>query len=138
MDVWGERMSEVKRDEIVYEEGWHESAPVIQDDAPHDASEETPVDEAPLLPDKQDKTAASPPLLLSIQLVLCLLAALVLFLLKAMDSDGYHRFMTFYHEEEQKPLIARDVFNAVDLGALFSENAVTVEATPDETAPVQD
>ena len=123
-------MSEMKRSEIIYEEGWRESAPAV--------SEETPVDEAPTAADAVPEPPQSKPLLISIQLALCLLAALVLFLLKAMDSEGYHTFMDFYREELQKPVISQELFSAADIGKLFSENAVTIQATPDEAADRED
>lgn len=123
-------MSELKRSEIIYEEGWRETAPV--------ASEETPVDEAPVKAvEPLQKSRESKPLLITIQLVLCLLAALLLFLLKAMDSEGYYSFMDYYHEELQKPVVSQELFSSVDIGKLFEKNAVEVKATPDETAPSQ-
>ena len=137
-------MSEVKRDEIIYEEGWREASPVVREKLKQepDTPEDDPEKEAsPTLPDQEKKktpASASVPSLMTIRLALCLLAALVLFLLKAMDSDAYRRFMAYYREEQQKPLISRDVFNAVDVGALFSQNAVTVRETPDEAAPAAD
>lgn len=124
-------MSEVKHHEIVYEDGWRESAPAAKEQTP--AGEEQPAPEKP--PETPD---GSKPLLITVQLALCLLAALALFLLKTMDSDWYRGFMAYYHEEMQKPIVSQDVFKAVDLGALFSENAVTVQATPDETARSED
>ena len=124
-------MSDIKRNEIIYEEGWRETAPVV--------NEETPVDEAPspVLGPLQ-KARESKPLLITIQLVLSLLAALLLFLLKAMDSEGYYSFMDYYHEELQKPVVSQELFRAVDIGQLFAENTVDIQATPDETADRED
>lgn len=123
-------MSEIKRNEIIYEEGWRDAAPTV------DAQTETPLDEAqPSTGQPKDDSEKSRPLLITIQLALSLLAALVLFLLKAMDSEGYYNFMDYYHEELQKPVVSQEVFNAAD--ELFAQNAVTVEATPDETADSQ-
>lgn len=124
-------MSDIQRSEIIYEEGWRETAPVV--------NEETPVDEAPASAvDPLQKPRESKPLLITIQLVLSLLAALILFLLKAMDSEGYYSFMDYYHEELQKPVVSQELFHAVDIGQLFAENTVEIQATPDETAPRED
>ena len=124
-------MSEIKRSEIIYEEGWRETAPVM--------NEETPVDEAPApVTDPLQKPRESKPLLITIQLVLSLLAALLLFLLKAMDSEGYYNFMDYYHEELQKPVVSQELFHSVDIGKLFTENTVEVQSTPDETAYSED
>ena len=118
-------MSEFKRNEIIYEEGWREASPIME--------EETPLDEAPAPVERpQQENEKSKPLLITIQLVLSLLAALVLFLLKAMDSEGYYNFMDYYREELQKPVVSQEIFRAAD--ALLEQNPVTVQATPDETA----
>ena len=123
--MWGDGMSEFNRNEIIYEEGWRDASPP--------AVEETPLDEAPESSERpgeeQDK---SRPLLITIQLALSLVAALVLFLLKAMDSEGYYNFMDYYHEELQKPVVSEEIFRSAD--ALFEQDPVTVQATPDETA----
>lgn len=118
-------MSEIQHNEIIYEEGWRDAAPP--------AETEIPLDEAAEKPDENaDSREPSRPLLITIQLVLCLLAALVLFLLKAMDSVGYREFMAYYHEEMGKPVVSQGVFDSLDIGRLFAEDNVTVQATPDE------
>lgn len=117
-------MSEIRHSEIVYEEGWHEAAPVVETEIPLD---EEPKDQKPF-----EKQEGSKPLLITIQLVLSLLAALILFLLKAMDSVGYRDFMDYYHEELSKPIVSQGVFEAMDVSRMFTEEHVTVQATPDE------
>ena len=124
-------MSDIKRNEIVYEEGWRETAPVVNEPVPIDEAQPDPVIE-------QTEREDSKPLLITIQLVLCLLAALVLFLLKAMDSEGYYSFIDYYHEELQKPVISEEVFRKADIGKLIAENPVEVQATPDEAAHRED
>lgn len=120
-------MSEIKRNEIIYEEGWRESSPTAVPDTPLD--EVSP--ESTEIPNDAER---GKPLLISLRLILCLAAALVLFLLKAMDSEGYHEFMELYREELQKPIVSQEVFEAADVTKLFAHNNVTVQATPDETA----
>ncbi|MBQ6412733.1 MAG: hypothetical protein IJI19_04570 [Ruminococcus sp.] len=124
-------MSDIKRNEIVYEEGWRETAPVVNEPVPIDEAQPDPVIE-------QTEREDSKPLLITIQLVLCLLAALVLFLLKAMDSEGYYSFIDYYHEELQKPVVSEEVFRKADIGKLIAENPVEVPATPDEAAHRED
>lgn len=119
-------MSEMQRSEIIYEEGWREAAPL--------ADEETPLDEAQTVSNADsERSEHSKPLLITLQLAICLLAALVLFLLKAMDSEGYYSFMDYYREELQKPVVSQELFSSAELGGLFAPNAVTIQATPDET-----
>ena len=68
--MWGEDMSECKRNEIIYEESWREASPTVV--------EETPLDEAPARAERpREENEKSRPLLITIQLVLSLLAALV-------------------------------------------------------------
>ena len=74
-------------------------------------------------------------MLLTLQLAVCLLLALAIFLLKAMGSGYYDSFMAYYRAELQKPVISERVFDAAQLSRLFSEKPFTVQATPDETAP---
>ena len=124
-------MSDIKRNEIVYEEGWRETAPIVNETVPIDEAQPDPVIE-------QTEREDGKPLLITIQLVLCLLAALVLFLLKAMDSEGYYSFIDYYHEELQKPVVSEEVFRKADIGKLIAENPVEVQATPDEDAHRED
>ena len=113
-------MSEIKRNEIIYEEGWRENTvtQIGEDVAP----EET--DAVPM------HNEAGKPLLICVQLVICLLAALVLFLLKSMGSEYYDAFMDGYHEELEKPIVSRGAFDAYDLSRLFPEEQM--KATADE------
>ena len=112
-------MSDIERNEIIYEEGWRDSSP-----APAD---EPPVDEAPAVEERPG--TQSFPLLISIQLALCVLAAVALFILKAMDSTLYHEIMTYYRTEMNKPVISQEYFEAVRLDSM-SERASADELSP--------
>ncbi len=122
-------MSEIRRDEIVYEEGWRDTLP---DEPVNEPPEEHPEEKQT---GERKKEAASRPLLTVLQLILCMSAALVLFILKALDSGAYHDFMSAYHDEMSKPVISQKVFDAVDWNAIFGGGHVTVTATPDELSP---
>ena len=122
-------MSEIRRDEIVYEEGWRDrKAEKAEEKLPPD--ETTSVD--PKLPELAEDADHSRPLLIAVQLVLCMLAALVLFILKAMDSGAYHGFMDTYSEEMSKPVISQKVFDAVDWNTILRGDSVKITSTPDE------
>lgn len=114
-------MSEFDRSEIIYEEGWRSRSP---DPAPADTPPAPPADDG-----------GSKPLLISIQLILCAVAALVLFLLKTMDSPAYHGFMTRYRAEMNRTLIGRSFFGADDGDAPATADEVTVRSSPDELLP---
>lgn len=122
-------MSEIRRDEIIYEEGWRDAFSADREDEAAPAPSPEEPEGAP-----EEKKDVSRPWLTILQLILCMIAALVLFLLKAMDSGAYHSFMQSYDEAMAKPVISQKVFDAVDWNALFGGNQVTV-ATPDELPP---
>lgn len=116
-------MSESERNEIIYEEGWRRKAP----DDREPAEKETPPDPPP---------AAGPrPLLISIRLVLCAAAALVLFLLRTMDSPAYHGFMAWYRDGMSRTLIGREFFGSDNSGLPATADEVTVTASPDALPP---
>ena len=117
-------MNEIRRDEIIYEDGWRDAEPPVQEPETGEAEKKPPVFEK--------AESGGRPLLTVLQLALCMLAALVLFLLKAMDSGAYHDFMQAYAEEMAKPVVSQKLFDAVDWNALFGGENVTVTATPDE------
>ena len=118
----GDTMSDIERNEIIYEEGWRDSGPI--------GGGEPPLDEEPSKGAKPGPS--SKPLLISIQLAVCVLAAGLLFILKAMDSPAYHGFMTWYKVEMNRTLISRDFFDRPDIGRLSSPDEVTVRSSPDE------
>lgn len=113
-------MSEIKRNEIIYEEGWRDNSvhPDIDDESLEPAE------------NTEAKPEGGKPLLISIQLIVCLLLALVLYLLKATGSGYYDAFIEYYHEELEKPMVSRGTFDTYDLSRLFPEEQV--QATADE------
>ena len=118
-------MSEFERSEIIYEEGWRPQKPPVPEKPPAEDPHKAAV---------SDKTAPTP-LLISIQLILCGVAALVLFLLKTMDSPAYHGFMDWYHGEMSRPVISRAFFGGGEDERPASTDEVTVEASTDEFPP---
>ena len=122
-------MNEERRGEIVYEEGWRENAPVTALEEPNNNSEkELSIPETPQM------NSRSKPLLLTLQLIVCVLSALALFLLKMTGNALYDSFIEFYRDELQKPIISREVFDTAQLSRLFADETIT-EMTPDEAAP---
>ena len=106
-----------KKNEIVYDEGFvRPSKTVIQ----KDEEEPIPVDEQK----KPKEPDGFKPLLVSMQLLFCLLSALLLFLLKSMGSDLYDRFEVWYNEEMNKPLISQSAFEHKDFSTFLSPASV--------------
>lgn len=120
-----EKETENKTNEIVYDEGFQSVSKRLEK-AKED--EPIPIDEQKPEP-KSDRVK---PLLITIQLILCLAAALSLFLLKSTGSALYDAFRARYDEEMQKPLISQGVFDHAGLDRLFSP------ATTDEIPPESD
>ena len=122
-------MNELRRGEIIYEEGRRGSS--AKAEAPE--AEQLPVDEVPA--DKRDNgSEGSRPLLITVQLVLCLIAALALFLLKAADSDIYRDFIDFYRSELSKPIVSREAFDSAGVERLIEGGVQVKVSTPDEAA----
>ena len=118
-----------RNSEIIYEEGWRENAAVTPiEPEPLDEQDES----GNVSPESRKAESGSFPLLLTLQLAVCLIAALVLFLFKTMGNEQYNSFIEFYKEELQKPVISRSVFDAADLSRLFAGGEVKVLASPDE------
>lgn len=118
-------MSGIERKETVYEERGRDNVP-----APPD---EPPVDEAPA-PDSRERGRGFP-LLISIQLILCVAAAAAMFILKAMDSELYHSIMTYYRTEMSRPVVSRELFEAADIAGLTGAKEPSTEASADELPP---
>lgn len=123
-------MSVIRRDEIVYEDGWRDAKDADAVDEPADEAVDESTDKQQH--DKPAKAVPSKPLLTVLQLTVCTLSALVLFILNAMDSGAYHSFKQAYSDEMSKPVISQKFFDAVDWNALFGGSQTTVTATPDE------
>ena len=120
----GDDMSEIKRSEIIYEEGWRDAA----------KAEKEPAAEQPE-PQPDSKDSGPAPLLMIIQLAVCVTAALALTVLRAMDSDIYHGIMTAYRVEMNKPLISRELFESPFESIPTQADATVHKASADELSP---
>jgi len=113
-------MNETRRDEIIYEEGWRDAEPMPSDDMPLDEQ-----------PHEERKSRIPGSLLILIQLIACAIFALVLFILRAMDSPAYHDFMVYYRTEMSKPVISQEFFDNSDVSRLLGGD-VRLRSTSDE------
>ncbi|MBQ7133690.1 MAG: hypothetical protein IJO20_04255 [Ruminococcus sp.] len=118
-------MEDFRKDEIIYDENWQRfDEPVVQHD--NNKGEET-------MPEKEEKPKEKRRLpLITIQLIVCLLIAFVLFILKAMNSDFYKELSLWYSEQMEKTLLSNETFEDIDLSEYFPATADEV-ATVDET-----
>lgn len=116
-------MSEMheNNNEIVYAEGFHTVDKRIEPQL-----EPTPLDEQPAPPEQPKRRLF--PVILTLQLVLCILIALSVFLLNITGSSLYDSFRSWYKAEMKHTLISDSFFETVDIPSLLASTAD--EATP--------
>ena len=122
-------MEDFRKDEIIYDEDWKQfDEPVLVDKDKRESDNETPEKEVA----KPEKRKRVFPSLITIQLIVCLLIAFLVFMLKAMNSDTYAQLCKYYDELMQKTLLSSSMFEDIDLSKYFESTADEVIATNDE------
>lgn len=121
-------MEEFRKDEITYDEDWQcFDEPVV--------SEQRPIDNCDVESDKKpenNKPKKMFPALITIQLVVCLIIAFLVFMLKAMNSQTYAQFCDWYNELMSDTLLSNSTFEDIDLSQYFEATTDQVSATNDE------
>jgi len=118
-------VKEDRFDDITYDENWQrfdEPVAAVMYDNP---DEETQKRESGKPRKKRERTF---PALITIQLVLCLLVAFLVFMLKAMNSDTYQKLCDWYDKQMENTLISDTTFEDIDLSEYF-------ESSIDEAKP---
>ena len=124
-------MQEFRKDEIVYDENWQnfdtkcEYTILDNDDI---KQQEEPEDTLPV----KEKKKKTPIALITIQLVICVLLAFLVFILKSMDSDIYKQLSSWYNKAVKNTLVSDSTFEDIDLSPYFSSTADELIATSDE------
>lgn len=121
-------MEEFRKDEITYDEDWQcFDEPVV--------SEQKQIDNSDVESDKKpenNKPKKMFPALITIQLVVCLVIAFLVFMLKAMNSQTYAQFCDWYNELMSDTLLSNSTFEDIDLSQYFEATTDQVSATNDE------
>lgn len=121
-------MEEFRKDEITYDEDWQcFDEPVV--------SEQKQIDNSDVESDKKpenNKPKKMFPTLITIQLVMCLIIAFLVFMLKAMNSQTYAQFCDWYNELMSDTLLSNSTFEDIDLSQYFEATTDQVSATNDE------
>ena len=121
-------MEEFRKDEITYDEDWQcFDEPVV--------SEQKQIDNSDVESDKKpenNKPKKLFPALITIQLVVCLIIAFLVFMLKAMNSQTYAQFCDWYNELMSHTLLSNSTFEDIDLSQYFEATTDQVSATNDE------
>lgn len=122
-------MEDFRKDEIFYDEDWKQfDEPVLVEKTEHDSENEEPAKKV----EKPEKRKRTFPSLITIQLVVCLIIAFLVFMLKAMNSDTYKQLCKYYDELMQETLLSNSVFEDIDLSQYFEATADEATATNDE------
>ena len=121
-------MEDFRKDEIIYDEDWKQfEEPVLVEKRESDREEELKVETV-----VKPKNKRTFPALITIQLVLCLIIAFLVFMLKAMNSETYAQLCKYYDELMQNTLLSSSVFEDIDLSHYFEATADQAQATNDE------
>ncbi len=118
-------MEDLRKDEITYDENWQRfDEPVVSVD--NNDTEDTKPETKEKKPIEKRRLP-----LITIQLVVCLIIAFVLFILKAMNSDFYKEISLWYSEQMENTLLSNETFEDIDLSEYFPATSDEV-ATADE------
>ena len=113
-------MEENRKDSIVYDEQWQRfDVPEVVENIrveKHDDSKDRSFE------NNYRKTRDFPSLI-TIQLVITLLIAFLVFILKSMDADIYREISKWYNEQMQKTLVSDSTFEDIDLSAYLKASA---------------
>ncbi|MBQ0098621.1 MAG: hypothetical protein KBS62_06805 [Oscillospiraceae bacterium] len=120
-------MNEERKDTIIYDEDFKTVEKVV---VRHD--EDDKISEEEIVQEKEQREKTVPKnMLVIIQLVICLVIAIAVFLLKTTDCEFYRNFVKWYNEEQQKTLISSQQIEKIDLNSIFFK-ATPDSATKDE------
>lgn len=121
-------MQEYRKDEIIYEEDWQRF------DEPYKADiVEKEYTKAEIKSDPENTKEKRPVSLITIQLVLCLIIAFVLFMLKAMASETYEKLSDWYRDQMRNTIVSSKKFEDIDLSEYLPSTDDELSATIDES-----
>lgn len=116
-------MSEYRIDEITYDNDWQS----MDRAQPLQSTENQSVE---LPPPQKPKRRFVP--LITIQLLLCIVIGITVFMLKAMNSDTYHKLCEWYDDLMRETLVDNSTFEDIDLNAIVNNFDNLFTATSDE------
>lgn len=128
-------MENSRNDEIIYEKGWQKIStaevitPVVDDKKQDEETSE--IIEKTEKKKKKQKKPFSFPALISIQLVLCIIIAVVVLSLKLMGSQAFSLISDWYYDMSDIKLVPNEAFEKIDLSEYFS-STLDQAATNDE------
>lgn len=121
-------MEDFRKDEIIYDKDWQcFDEPVVNEKKQSDNTDEDVIKKP-----ETNKCKKLFPALITIQLVVCLIIAFLVFMLKAMNSQTYTELCDFYNEYMQETLFSNSTFEDIDLSKYFDATIDQVGASNDE------
>lgn len=124
-------MDGYRKDEITYSEDWQRfDEPAQPYDMPVESKQYIENSEPETKREKKPEKKRSFPALITIQLVICLIIAFLVFILKAMNSDTYKQLCDWYNDSMKNTLVSNSSFEDIDLSHYFDASAD--QATADE------
>ena len=126
-------MSDRRKDEIIYEEGWQsydadnfEEIDLSSDD---DISDELTLQNDEIIEKKKPKkTVVS---LITIQLIISIILAFLVFMFKSINGDTYRTIKNWYTDSMKNTLVPDKTFEDIDLSGY-------TDSTPDESVATKD
>lgn len=121
-------MDDFRKDEIIYDEDWQRfDEPVL-----NEVKQDEEIIKKPDYNSRVKKPKKLFPALITIQLVVCMIIAFLVFMLKAMNSDTYAQLCDWYNELMSETLLSNSTFEDIDLSKYFDATTDQVNASSDE------
>jgi len=111
-------------DEIIYEGDWQTFEPMVISENFDETVE--------VVSEKKNRKKHHFISLITIQLVICLLIAFVIFILKSMNGTAFSSLRFWYKENMRRTLFSTEVFEDIDLSSYFKATTDSLPATYDE------
>ncbi len=126
-------MDDYRNDRIIYDEGWQKvSTPQVFEPVSEEETTDTENAQEPKKKETKKKKQHSFPALISIQLVICIVIAVVVFTLKFMDSQVFSKIKDWYHDMSEVTLVPNSTFENFDLSEYLPASVDQLSSTKDE------
>lgn len=126
-------MEDNRNDRIIYDEGWQKvSTPQVVIPVADEEKTETENTETSEKAKDKKKTEHRFPALITIQLVICIMIAVVVYTLKFIDSDVFSTLSGWYHDMSEVTLVPNSTFENFDLSSYLPATNDQLSSTKDE------
>lgn len=124
-------MDDYRNDRIIYDEGWQKVS--TEQVFKPQTNDENEANESEKKPDKEKKKKEHTfPALVSIQLVVCIMIAVIVFTLKFIGSDVFDKISDWYDKMSEATLVQNSTFENFDLSSYLPSTTDQLSSTKDE------